>query len=162
MANIKDRSHVVTAEVEVGEGRVEGVLAHQGDILGGWALYVADGELVYVHNRSGRHEDRIAAPVDLSPGTHQLAFRFARAEAWAGDGVLLVDGEEVGSGHIRQFTWNRFSLVGAGFTVGYAAGIPVTPAFSGPFRWSTGLDRLLIDVVTLFHLLYIIATPPLA
>lgn len=146
VADVKDRNHAVTAEVGVGDDLAEGVLVHQGDILGGWVMFVADGELVYVHNRSGRHEDRIAAAIDLEPGPHRLGFRFTKREGWAGDGALLVDGEEVATGHIRQFTWNRFSLVDAGLTVGYAAGIPVTQAFAGPFRWSGALEQVLIDV----------------
>src|SRR5262249_28121735 len=48
--NVRNRSHVVRAEVDVPAGGAEGVVVAQGSLLGGWALYVKDGRLRYAHN----------------------------------------------------------------------------------------------------------------
>ena len=41
--NIKNRSHTITAEVEVSEGNTDGVIIAQGGRFAGWSLYVRMG-----------------------------------------------------------------------------------------------------------------------
>ena len=57
--NVRGRAHSITAHVTVPDGLdvVEGVLAVQGSVLGGWSFHLlGDGRLVYVHNLAGwRH-----------------------------------------------------------------------------------------------------------
>ncbi len=86
--NVRNRSHIVTADVVVPDGGAEGVLIAQGSRLGGWTLFVAGRRLVYVHNRVGAEQHRIAAGRSSSrPDAHELPFRFARTGEHAGSGV---------------------------------------------------------------------------
>jgi arylsulfatase len=56
--NVRNRSHTITAEVEIPAGGADGVLIAQGSLLGGWSLYVKDARLRYVHNYVGMEEHR--------------------------------------------------------------------------------------------------------
>ena len=43
--NIKNKSHSVTAEIEVPESGAEGVIVAQGANIGGWSRYAKNGKL---------------------------------------------------------------------------------------------------------------------
>ncbi len=53
--NVKNKSHAVTAEVEVPEGGAQGVMIAQGGAFARWSLYVHDGRPRYCYNLLGRH-----------------------------------------------------------------------------------------------------------
>ena len=53
--NIKNKSHSVTAEIEVPESGAEGVIIAQGANIGGWSLYAKNGKLKYCYNVAGVH-----------------------------------------------------------------------------------------------------------
>ncbi|HYZ99009.1 MAG TPA: arylsulfatase [Acidimicrobiales bacterium] len=151
-ANVKNRAHSITAYVEVdGRAPVEGVLAVEGSVLGGWSFHVlGDGRLCYVHNLSGWREYRVEGAVGerLGPGQHTLRFSFTPGSDGAVHrGVLLVDGEEIATGDIERTTWSRFSITGAGLTVGWATDFsPADRDYRGPFRFTGRIDRVEIDV----------------
>jgi len=145
--NVRNRSHVVTAHVTVDDGVAPaGVLVVQGSVLGGWSFHLqADQTLCYVHNLSGLEEHRVEASVALSTGRHELTFRYQPGEPTTV--TLLVDGSEVGRGPIARPTWSRFSLTGAGLTVGYATGIPPADRdYAAPFRFTGTLERVLVEL----------------
>src|SRR5690606_8583910 len=138
--NVKARDHLITAHVVIGDGEpAQGVLAVQGSVLGGWSFHLlAGGRLCYVHNVSGWRTYRAEAQVGdrLTPGPDTLAFRFEHHEGGVHRGVLLVDGDGVGSGEIEHVVWNRFSLTGAGLTVGWARDFsPADTDYRGAFRF---------------------------
>jgi arylsulfatase len=144
--NVHNRSHAVTAEVEIPSWGADGVLVAQGSGLGGWSFYVADRRLAYVHNFVSLEEHRVRSDVELSPGRHHLGFQFERTGDHEGTARLLVDGAVVGAGRIPRFTPTRFSLTGAGLTCGYSDGLPVTRDYQAPF-WFTGrIIRAVVDV----------------
>jgi arylsulfatase len=138
-------AHTITAHLEVREGEaVEGALAVQGSVLGGWSFHVRDGHLAYVHNLAGWREYRVEAPLPhLAPGPHRLEFRYT-----PGRGELLVDGAVIGEGPIKRFAWSRYSLTGHGLTVGYASGIPPADRdYVAPFPCTAALDH--VEIVLL-------------
>jgi arylsulfatase len=147
--NVRGRRHQITAHVTVGEGGgpVEGVLAVQGSVLGGWSFHLLatpeGGRLVYVHNLAGWRHYRVEAAIDqLAPGDHTLGFRFdpPRAE-------LVVDGAVVGSGEVRRTIWSRFSLTGAGLTAGWSPDLsPADEDYRGRFAFTETLHRVDVDV----------------
>jgi hypothetical protein len=133
--------------VEVSDGvPASGVLVVQGSVLGGWSFHLSEGgTLSYVHNLSGLSLERVDADVRLDPGLHDLAFRYTPGSP--GRVELLADDEVVGDGPLERFTWSRFSLTGAGLTVGYATGIPPADLdYAAPFRFSGRMVRAWIDV----------------
>jgi arylsulfatase len=140
------RPHTITAFVEIGDGPAHGVIAAQGSVLGGWSLHLReDGFLCYVHNHAGWRESRVEAFVGdrLTAGAHAIAFRYDAPAA-----TLSFDGDVVATGEIRRFTPTRFSLTGAGLTVGWSPDFsPADRDYRGPFRFTGTIDRVEIDVV---------------
>ena len=148
-APTKNRPHTITALLRVGAGSdLQGVLAVQGSVLGGWSFHIQAGMLVYAHNLSGWREYRVTAPLpSLAPGEHRVAFRFTPGEGGPHRGELAVDGEVVGTGAIKRAAWSRYSITGHGLTVGYATGIPPCDReYRSPFRFGPALDHVEIEV----------------
>ena len=50
LISIKNKSHAVTAEIEVPPAGAEGVIVSQGGRFGGWSLYAKGGRLMYCYN----------------------------------------------------------------------------------------------------------------
>src|SRR5207302_1149732 len=144
--NVRNRSHAITADVEIPSAGAAGVLVAQGSGLGGWTFFVADQRLAYVHNFVSLEEHRVRSDLELPAGRHQLGFQFARTGDHQGTGRLLVDGEVVGEGRIPRFTPIRFSLTGAGLTCGYSDGLPVTREYKPPFRFTGRIIQAVVDV----------------
>ena len=60
VVNVKNKSHSITAQIVVPEGRAgAGVILSQGGIAGGWMFYVKDGKPAYLYNfvRDSRNRD---------------------------------------------------------------------------------------------------------
>ncbi len=149
--NVRNRDHRIRAVVDVPEPRpgvppVEGVILALGSGLGGWSLYVTDGRPAYAHNFVALEEHRVESPEPMTPGRHEIEFHFERTGEHRGTGHLLVDGVETAQVDIPRFTVTRFSLTGAGLTCGYSDGLPVTRRYAAPFRFTGGLDEVVVEV----------------
>ena len=64
--NVKNKSHTITADIEV-PAKANGVIIAQGGRFGGWTLYVKDGVLKYVHNYLGISEYPVVATEPCPP-----------------------------------------------------------------------------------------------
>lgn len=144
--NVKNRPHTIRAEIEVPREGVEGVLLAHGSYLGGYALYTLGNRLRYAHNLSSREVHHVTSDVELAPGRRTVELRYARVPEQPKLAQLLVDDEVVGEAEIPQFTWNRFSLTGAGLTCGYGLAPAVTDEYAAPFRFTGGLEHVTVDV----------------
>ena len=51
--NTKNRSHTITAEVQIPKGGAKGVILAQAGRFGGWSLYLKDGKPTYTYNFLG-------------------------------------------------------------------------------------------------------------
>jgi arylsulfatase A-like enzyme len=126
--NIKNKSHSVTAEIEVPEAGAEGVIIAQGANIGGWSLYAKNGKLKYCYNVAGVNHYYVAAARALPAGEHQIRMEFAYAGGGLGKGgqvTLYVDGEKVGEGAIPMTQAMVFSA-DDGCDVGEDSGAPVS------------------------------------
>jgi arylsulfatase A-like enzyme len=102
--NIKNKSHAVTAEIEVPEEGAQGVIIAQGGAFGGWSLYAKDGRPVYCYNLAGLQRVKVSGGKPIAPGQHQVRMEFAYdggGLAKGGDVVLFVDGKKVGEGRLE-------------------------------------------------------------
>lgn len=131
--SIKNKSHSVTAGIEVPKDGAEGVIVAQGANIGGWALYGHEGKLKYCYNYGGFDNTFVTSADKLSPGKHQVRMEFA----YDGDGLgkggvvsLFVDGEKVGEGAVKATLSNIYSA-DDGLDVGEDSGAPVSPDY-GP------------------------------
>jgi arylsulfatase len=145
-ANVRNRSHLISAEVDIPARGADGVLLAIGSLLGGFAFYVKQSRLRYVHNFVGMEEHRVSSDVEVTPGRHTLAFRFSRRGEHQGTGALLIDGQVVGEGAVPRFTPARFSITGAGLTCGYGLAPAVTDDYEAPFAFTGRLERVIVEV----------------
>ncbi len=146
-AEVKGRSHTITAEVEIPPEGAEGVLLAQGSALGGYTLFVADGRLQYAHNYVSRDEYHVAAEQPLTPGRHTLTFAFDSDGLFKGGRARLeVDGDVVADAVLPHFTPIRFSISDAGLTCGEDAGSAVSRRYRAPFPFTGVLHRVVVDV----------------
>lgn len=131
--NLKNKSHSVTAEIEVPKSGAEGVIIAQGGNIGGWVLYVKSGKLKYCYNLLGIQHFYAEATTALAPGNHQVRVEFKYDGGGLGKGgavTLFVDGKEVGKGKIPATAAMIFSA-DDGLDVGVDTGSPVSPDY-GP------------------------------
>ncbi|MCH7790515.1 MAG: hypothetical protein IH940_13905, partial [Acidobacteria bacterium] len=141
--DIKNRPHRVSAHVSTGDSP-QGVLVSQGSVLGGWAFYVDDGKLVWHLNVARRRTTTISAPLDVEAGDHVFEFDYATEGNMTGVGQLYVDGALVATGEVGFYTPTRFTLTGAGLTVGRANALPVCDDRGAGVAFSGTIDRVVI------------------
>ena len=129
--NIKNKSHAVTAEIEVPKSGAEGVIIAQGANIGGWSLYAKGGKLKYCYNVAGVNHYYVEAAGPLPVGEHQVRMEFAYAGGGLGKGgqvTLYVDGKKVGEGAVPMTQAMVFSA-DDGCDVGEDSGAPVSPDY---------------------------------
>ena len=99
----KNKSHAVTAEIDVSDGRAEGVIVAQGGAFGGWTLYAKDGKPAYCYNLFGLQRFKVAGEDPIPEGTHQVRMEFAYDGGGLGKGgnvTLYLDGNAVAEGRV--------------------------------------------------------------
>jgi arylsulfatase len=134
VVNFKNKSHAITAEVEVPAGGAEGVIVAQGGIAGGWSLYAREGRLRYVYNFFSVEHYVIEAATPLKEGLHQVRMEFAYdggGLAKGGQVSLYIDGALDGVGRVERTEPLAFSADET-CDVGVEAGSPVTADYSTP------------------------------
>ena len=97
--NIKNKSHAVTAEVEVPESGAEGVIIAQGGAFAGWSLYTLNGNVRYCYNLLGLRRFTIEGDRPIPAGTHQVRMEFSY------DGGGLAKGGTVRALRRRDQGW---------------------------------------------------------
>jgi hypothetical protein len=131
--SVKNKSHAVTAEIEVPKSGAEGVIIAQGGNIGGWSLYAKGGKLKYCYNLLGVQYFYVEGASPLSAGPHQVRMEFAYAGGGLGKGgtvSLYVDGKQVGQGAVGATAAMIFSA-DDGCDVGEDTGSPVSEDY-GP------------------------------
>ncbi len=144
--NVKNRSHRITAEVDIPPEGAQGVLLAHGSWFAGYALYVKDRRLVYVHNYLGLAEYRITATEALAPGKQVLQFRFTRTGEHQGHGALFVGDRQIGEGAIPRTVPYVIETSGEGLCCGYDSGLPVTDDYQAPFRFSGRIAQVVVEI----------------
>jgi arylsulfatase len=133
VVSIKNKSHAVTAEIEVPASGAEGVIIAQGANIGGWSLYAKGGKLKYCYNLGGVKRFYVEGDTPLPPGQHQVRMEFKYAGGGLGKGgavTLYVDGKKVGAGTVPMTLAMIFSA-DDGCDVGVDTGAPVSEDY-GP------------------------------
>jgi arylsulfatase A-like enzyme len=142
--NTKNKSHSVTAEIEVPDSGAKGVIVAQGGSMGGWALYSHEGKLKYFYNFLGMVHTAVTATSKLPAGKHQVRMEFTYDGGGIGKGATVAlygDGKKVGEGRLERTTALFFSMDET-TEVGCDVGEPVSPdygprgnAFNGKVNW---------------------------
>jgi arylsulfatase len=102
--NIKNKSHSVTAQLNVPDSGAEGVIIAQGGAFAGWSLYAKEGKPVYCYNLLGLQRFKIEGDSQIPSGAHQVRMEFAYdggGLAKGGTVTLYLDGNQVGQGRVE-------------------------------------------------------------
>ncbi len=103
--NTKNLSHSITADVQIPNGRANGVILSQAGRFGGWSLYLKDGKPIYAYNFLGLTQSKIASPSALPPGPATIRYEFAYDGGGigkGGTGTIFVNGKQVASGRLEK------------------------------------------------------------
>jgi arylsulfatase len=147
------RPHSISADVVISDGGAEGILITQGSRNAGYALFVKDGRLHYIHNYVGLDRFQVTSTEAIPAGEVNLRFEFEpTGEPNFGEGKgspglcqLYINNNLVGNLEIPHSTPNMFGVLGA--STGYAAFDSVNPdAYQAPFRFSGEIKQVVIDV----------------
>jgi arylsulfatase len=133
VVSVKNKSHSVTAAIEVPASGAEGVIVAQGGNIGGWSLYAKGGKLKYCYNLLGIDYFYAESEGKIPAGNHQVRMEFAYAGGGLGKGgtaTLYVDGKKVGAGKVAATAAMIFSA-DDGCDVGVDTAAPVSPDY-GP------------------------------
>jgi arylsulfatase len=151
---LKNRSHIITAEVEIPAGGAQGILIQQGGRFGGYALGMKNNRLHYVHNYLGIERFVVSSDREVPAGAHTLSFEFeatgapdiTRGKGAPGIGRLFIDGQKAGEIAIPVTIPLTYALAGGGLTCGYSEGTPVIEEYQAPFEFTGTLKRVVVDV----------------
>jgi arylsulfatase A-like enzyme len=141
---VKNKSHAVTAQIQVPDGGAEGVIVAQGGAFGGWCLYLHEGRPAYCYNTFGVQRFKVYGTEPVPAGEHQVRMEFTYDGGGLGKGgdvVLYVDGDKVGDGRVEMTVPMVFSADET-TDVGSDSGTPVSDdvdpkatEFTGEVRW---------------------------
>jgi arylsulfatase A-like enzyme len=140
----KNKSHSITAQIDVPETGANGVIIAQGGAFGGFALYAKDGKPAYCYNLFGLQRFKVYGEDPIPAGEHQVRMEFTYDGGGLGKGgdvKLFVDGEQVGEGRVDNTVPMLFSADET-TDVGSDTATPVSDdygsldsAFTGNVRW---------------------------
>ncbi len=148
-ANTKNRSHTITAEVDVPASGAEGVLAADGGRFGGYSLYVRERRLCYSYNFLGKAVWTFTSDIEIPAGKGTLGVGFEKTgqQPFGAGGIirLYINGNACGEGELPRTVPFIFGL-GVGFQIGRDGPNPVTEHYASPFRFTGTLRRVIVDV----------------
>ncbi len=101
--SLKNKSHAITAQIDVPDAGADGVILSQGGAFGGFALYAKDGKPAYCYNLFGLQQFKVYGENTVPAGEHQVRMEFTYDGGGLGKGgdvKLYVDGEQVGEGRV--------------------------------------------------------------
>jgi arylsulfatase len=141
---MKNRSHSITAEIDVPEGGANGVIVSQGGAFGGLALYLHEGKPAYCYNLFGLERFKVYGTDAIPAGEHQVRMEFTYDGGGLGKGgsvALYVDGNQVGEGRVdgtvpMLFSADETTDVGSDTSTPVSDDYgPTNSGFTGTVRW---------------------------
>jgi arylsulfatase len=150
---VLNRPHILTAEVEIPKGGAEGILICHGSNEGGYALFVKDNKLHYVHNYVGAEEFHIESSGNIPEGKGKLRYAFqptgkpdiAEGKGTPGRGQLFINDQLVGQLDL-PYTIPLSIGISGGLRVGRNSGSPVSHLYGPPFAFTGTIFKVTADV----------------
>jgi arylsulfatase len=148
--NTKNRSHSLTAEVEIPDGGAKGVILAQAGRFGGWTLYLKDGKPAYSYNFLGLQRFTIAASKPLPAGKATIRYEFAYDGGGMGKGglgMIFVNDMKVAEGRIEHTIPFVFSA-DEGADVGEDGETPVAEDYGipAPYRFTGTIHKVTVEL----------------
>ena len=140
--SVKNRSHTITAHVDVPQSGGNGVLVAAGGVVGGYVLYVKDGKPTYEYNWFSQQRSKIESAEKLAAGPATIRMEFKYDGGGVGKGgtvTLFVNDRQAGSGRVEKTILGRYSADET-FDIGMDTGSPVSDTYKSPSPY-TGILR---------------------
>jgi arylsulfatase len=145
--NTKNSSYSVTADVEVPNSGVSGVLLAQGGMHAGWSFYMKDSRPKFAYNYLG-NVTTIGTTERLRAGRVTVGYDFVydgRKPGSGGTGTIFINGKKVATGRIELTVPFLFGAETA--DVGVDLYTPVTSDYAKSQNKFTGkINKVTIDL----------------
>jgi arylsulfatase len=142
--NTKNKSHTITAQVEIPKEGADGVLVAAGGIVAGYALYIKDGKPTYEYNWFTQSRYKVISSERLQAGTSTIRVEFKYDGGGVGKGgtvSLFVNDKKVGEGKVAKTVPGRFSADET-FDIGRDTGSPVSADYVSPNPFTGRLKQI--------------------
>ncbi len=143
--NVRNRSHSITAEVDIPSSGTQGVLLSLGGRFAGYSLYVQQNRLHYAYNFLGLERFIISASEPLPSGASKLRMEFTSTGRGQGSVKLFVNDKMVGEGLVPRTVPMTYGL-SEGVTAGRDPGTPVTESYQSPFAFTGNLKKVVMEL----------------
>ena len=146
-ANTKNKSHIITATIEVPRGGADGVLVAEGGAAGGYTLYIQHGKPVFEYNYMAHERYRVSSSEALATGPARVRVDFKYDGGGIGKGgtvSLFVNDQKVGEGRMDKSVPSRFGS--ETFDVGMDNGSPVSDSYRPPFAYAGTIKKVEIHL----------------
>jgi arylsulfatase len=146
--DVKNKSFIVSADLEAGPDKTEGVLITQGGRFSGWGLYVVEGKPVFHYNLAGVSRYEVMGSEPLQPGKHTIEVSFKYDGGGLGKGgtaTMMVDGAKIAEGRIERTLPFRMSLDET-LDIGEDTGTPVSEAYHVPFKFTGNIEKVTVKL----------------
>ena len=143
-----NKSWTITADIEVPEGRAEGMIITHGGLEGGYGLYLKDGKPTFVYNFLSIDRITFAGAQPLTRGRVKLAVDFKYDGGGMGKGgqiTMTVNGKKVAAGRLERTIPVQFSL-GEGVDIGMDVGSPVDFTYQLPFKFNGKIHKVTVQL----------------
>ena len=143
----QNRSHMITANVDIPKGGADGVLVADGGVVGGYALYIKDGRPTYEYNFITQTHYKLTSSEVLHPGPNIIRMEFHYDGGGLGKGgtvTLFVNGRKAGELRVNRTAWGRFSADET-FDIGLDSGSPVGAGYTSPYKFTGQIKKVVID-----------------
>jgi len=147
-APTQNRSHTITAYLDVPTGGADGVLAAAGGTALGFSLYVKGGRPVYEYNYYSAQHTIVTGTEALRPGPNVVRVEFLYDSGGLGKGAtvsLLVNDKKVGQGRLERTSWVGKYSTEETFDIGEDSRSPVSDAYASPNRFTGTIEKVVID-----------------
>jgi arylsulfatase len=142
-APVKNRAHTIETQIDL-NGEEEGVIVAVGGMTGGYTMFIKDHRLYYDYNfLDGVHY--VLKSSTLPRGRTDMKFNFIKTHPFGGTGELYINGEKVDEVDMPQMHISTYSLAET-FDVGRDTGTQVSDLYTGIFKFSGRLDRVIFTI----------------
>jgi arylsulfatase len=146
--NVKNRSHVITVEVDSPAEGAEGVLVAAGGVVGGYTLFCRNGVPYYEYNYFSQNRYRISSSEALPQGKSTVRMEFQYDGGGIGKGgtvTLFINDKAVGRGRVEKTEPLRYSADET-FDTAMDTGSPVSVAYQSPAEFNGKVTKVLVDI----------------
>jgi arylsulfatase len=152
--DVKNRSHSVTAYLNVPKTGGDGVLVAAGGVGGGYVLYVKDGKPTYEYNwfSERRYKVESSEKLPAGPATVRMKFKYDGLVGKGGLVTLFINDKKVGEGRVEKTIVGKYSFDET-FDIGMDTASPViiSDDYKSSNPYTGTLRKLLIHLEPTDH-----------